>query len=413
MADISTYEGKVNGGIGGGTTYFSMFGGDSEVETRTQILWLEPGVFRNFRVRLTATPTAASTVTVTLRINETSALMTLVFNPGDLDLSYTASDISISANDRLDIQTINTGSGGGSPSWTWEFEPTSGSKSVYGSVFHNGSGSTPLYFGALRGFHGQGATRDAVVGVIPCAGTITANGVCLDGAPGGSHVFTLYKSTDNGSTWIAQDGSGGTPDTRVTLSGSRTGSSTFSLSVSAGDLIYEQYDRVSGGAINVYGGCSVTFNPSVAGQFIVPGLSRLQLDTGTTQFFAGAGGITGGTTSVGGQSVATPITSIVLSNFRNWLSASPGSSKSHTAAFTIDESTTVAAGSPTITVTGSSTTGTDGSNQLGLTNGHTFTLKSVPAGTPAAAYMAWACVGVPGVVTTATAFARAQLMFFG
>jgi hypothetical protein len=67
---------------------------------------------------------------------------------------------------------------------------------------------------------------------VSAPGVITQMNVLLTVAPGGAttRVFTIYKNA------VAQDGSGGTPDTRVSFTGTDVDlTSTFSLAIAAGD----------------------------------------------------------------------------------------------------------------------------------------------------------------------------------
>ncbi len=411
MAHQSIVFGKLFGASGAGTDYRSIYGDDNFSEAQTETLWLVSGVFRNLRIRLTAAVTAATTLTFTLRINESSTAMTITFNPGDTSKTYTASDISVTAGDRVAMESVNTGTGGGAGiSWSMEFEPTSGSASCYGGIFHNGSGATPIILGVLAGVVAGGCT----LGLIPCAGTITALGVCTDSAPGsGNALYTLWK--DSGGGFVKQDGSGGTVDTRVSIGAVRTASATFSLSVAAGDVVYCTYERTGGSPINLYGGVSIAFDPTTAGQFIVPGHTRTTITGGGIWYHGGEGGMSGGNgaTPVGASCIG-PISPMTLSHLRVLLSTAPGSSKTWQFDFTIDESTSPAAGSPTVSLTGAgTTTGTDSTNTLALTDDHLFTMRASPTGSPATATAEWAAIGTMGSAGGAQPFALASLMFFG
>ena len=395
-----------------GTGYWSLNGeNNSSAEGRVQRLWLEAGTLRNWRVKLSAVVPASTSLVITIRLNEADSATTLTFNAGDQEKEFT-SDLSVSASDRISVKTVVTGPGSiGSASWSLEFEPSSGNKSCYGHNTTDGTAGTPLYFGALCGNNGGALSLNSLIGVIPCAGTITALGALLESAPGGSHVYSIWLSTNNGSSFTQQNGAGGSVDTRVTLSGSRTGSSAFSLSVSAGDLVYITYERISGGAINVYGGVSIAFDPTTAGQFIIPGLSRTNLTNSATVYAGAVGAVSSFSSSV--VEIVTPISAISIGNFRIYLETAPGSSKSYQFDFTEDGSTSPVSGSPTITMSGTNQTGVDSSNAINLTDGHTFTIREVPNSTPAVGKMTWGLVGSYGASATATAFARGDLMFFG
>lgn len=383
---------KLELAMGAGTNYFAVFGKDEFTETRSQHAWPVAGVFRNLRVTLSQTPSAASTIVFTLRINESASAMAVTLNPGDLTGTYIATDIAIAAGDRVVMQTVNSGTGGGTPWWSFEFEPTTGSHSCYGCTIQNGFGITPIYLGALFTVYNN-VSADPVTAVIPIPGVITDFTACLDGAPGaGNAVFTLWK---NG---IKQDGTGGTIDTRIPMGTVRTASSAFSLSVAEGDTLYATYERTGGSPINVYGGITLAFQPLSAGLFIYAGHAEAQLSATSGHYYPAVGSffLAGG--GVTGQSSLAGISTTGASNLRVWLSTAPGGGKSYRLRYTLDESTTPPAGGPDVTISGSDTTGTDSIGVVGVFDTHFLTMRIDGSGTPTAAYCAWsAAVSVGGV----------------
>ncbi len=404
--------GKKNTGTGAGTTQHSIWG---ENPVSEDVSWLLTGNFRKWRVRLSAAVSAASTITFTLRINGSTTGMTITFNPGDTDLTYTGSDVSVTAGDLVNVQIANTGSGGGSAiTWCMEFEPSSGSKSIYGGNFGNGSGSTPLYFPPLahHGTPGIGTIQDQATCVVSAAGTITDFAICMNSAPGGgSHEYALWL---NGTK---QDGTGGTQDTRISYTGggNRNRTVSFSLAVSPGDVLYVKYERLSGGSINVYGAASVVFDPTTTGQFMVCGISRGLLQTSAgPYYFGGAHGVTGGNggSPPTGVGVMGPITTVTLSNFRVWLSAAPTSTHSRTFTWTKGESTSNIGGTPSVAISGANTSGSDGSNTFTLGDDELFEVKETIAGSPTDAYGAWSLIGVEGGASSSPV-ARARVISWG
>lgn len=384
---IQIISAKLQSGTGGGTNYFPIFGKEGFTETRSQHVWPVAGVLRNWRVLLTAAVDGGTTITFTVRINEAPSAMTLTFNPGDTSLTYTASDIAIAVGDRLAIETVNTGTGGGVPKWSLEFEPTSGSQSCYGCLIHNGSGATPIYLGALFTIVNTSGA-DPVTGVIPTPGTITDFTACMDTAPGaGNMVFALWK---NG---VKQDGTGGTIDTRISMGTLRTGSSAFSLSLIDGDTIYATYERSGGSPINVYGGITVAFLPTSPGLFLYAGHAEAQLSSGSGQYFPAVNSdlFAGGGSPVSQSSLAG-ISLSGASHLRVWLATAPGGGKSYTFRFTVDESTSPPADGPSVTVSGSNVTGMDVTHVVPFADTHLLTMRVDGAGTPAASYAAWAAV---------------------
>src|SRR5262245_15269962 len=74
---------------------------------------------------------------------------------------------------------------------------------------------------------------------------------------------------------VAQDGSGGTPDTSITLAGSGSGAgitigvSTFTLTLAPGDLVSLRVVTGTGTPAGTTWGIGVAFTAAVAGEFAI------------------------------------------------------------------------------------------------------------------------------------------------
>ena len=395
-----------------GVHYHAITGDlDSSAEERVQRLWLEWGVFRYFRFRLDDPVPANNALTVTVRINEVDTAMAFTLNTGDQE-AIAPGPLEILALDRVDLKMTVTGAGVGIGigRWNIEFAPMTGSKSVYGHTQTDGNALSPIYYSAFAGFSNAGGHNavEPCVSVSPCDGTITHLGVIIEGAQiigslADSHQWLLVKSTDNGTTWIDQDGTGGTPDTRVTLPhlGSHYHYSTFTLSVSAGDLFYVRYDNlraVPAFAINVYGGISLVFDPATDGEFIVPGLTVDDLNPVATEYSPGAGA--NGDVSIAPDGALAGVSTITLSKFRLFLENAPGATKQYQFDFTTGGSTSPVSNGPTLTMTGTDKADIDPDHQIVVSSAsQQFTLREVPTNMPTAGVMTWGLVGKAGIQT--------------
>lgn len=353
-------------------------------EARDQRPWLIPGNFNNLRLNLGGTLTGGNTLSAVLRKNGLDTLMALTFTAGGAITQSYPSNISIADGDLLSWRLTRTGADAVNFNGSLEFEPTSGTDSCYGCNFFDGSAATPLFFPFMGPFNLGSSTAAVCTGIVSTPGTFTKKSVNIEGGAGSNHVWTTYKSTDDGVTFVAQNGSGGTPDTR-TIYGTP---STFSFHVNAGDLIYERYDRLSGGAINVYGGVTMKFTPDNNARFMLTGLSRNVLNNATTTYAV----YVSGTSAFGGTpfAIAAPMSDTTCRKFYGCMLAPPGAARQYQFDFTKDGSTSPVAGSPTIIISGAvDRHGSDIANTLLLTDLHAFTIRSVPTGSPSPTNFAW------------------------
>jgi hypothetical protein len=220
--------------------------------------WSVAGTLSNLRVVRTAAPGTGKACAITVYKNGSATGLTVTITHPATTATDSTHTVSVSPGDTLAIQHVNSG---GAPanangSISLEFDATSDNESGYCSLQEMVvpvSGAAPVYNGlAFRTawpIVGQAwwfwnPTNDFTTDeIIPIAGTITRMDMRIrtsgltpvyeNWASGESAVFVIYK---NG---VAQDGTGGTPNTTMTLTGPGTASVTWtgSLSVAAGDVL--------------------------------------------------------------------------------------------------------------------------------------------------------------------------------
>jgi hypothetical protein len=227
-----------NCGSGNTTQYASPFLGEMEsmsTATRSEVPMPVGGTFSNLRVRARTAHTGAQTRTFAILVNGTPGSLTVTIDSSNQVATDSTNSVSVSSGDLVELRATGSGT---PPADTYEvvyeFSASSGSNV---SVYAHGAGDVITTGDDTDAFYSEGdwASVGSTHGVVATPGTITKMTSKLSAAPGGGNtrVLTIYK---NG---VAQDGSGGTPDTRISFGAADTNlSSTFSLSVVAGDVVY-------------------------------------------------------------------------------------------------------------------------------------------------------------------------------
>lgn len=196
------------------------------------------GTLRNLRVTaVTGVLPASGTDTVSLYVNGVVSALTGTLNSTTAAFTNT-STVAVAAGDTVELREVtNTSAGAHTVQISLEFEAVADNTALYGYGGCGDAFSTSTYENGLFFHGGSGAWVATVVGngdVAPVAGTVTEHVVRLTAAPGAGNArtFTIWK---NG---VAQDGTSGTPDTRVTITDTATlGSRSFALPVAAGDRL--------------------------------------------------------------------------------------------------------------------------------------------------------------------------------
>lgn len=404
-------------GRGGGGTSSSQFGCPvasvalNASEGPVNAVWPATGVLRNWIITLDTAPGAGTTHTFTLRKNgvDTAAVITIADTA--VTGRYTASDISVTAGDVLTyskVSTVGTPASFTFSAYSIEFEGSTAKESGYSTVATgNWVNTATRWLGTFVGGTINATSGDSVANVCPIAGTITALYCALNANVGASPKNWLIQLYKNG---VLQDGSGGTVDTRLNITGAGTssGNTTFSLSVSPGDLIYTEIVPTS--TPSGSRGCvGIRFQATTDGQAVVAsggGTGNLSAGTAYQAPNTHAAALWQATEAnaqaIGGVSTFT------LSNLYVRLITAPGaggSGKSFT--LSLRNNSASPSGTPSATVLETATTANDTSGSIKIQDGNAWDIRSVPANSPTVSPAAWAAIqvvesGIIGILSIPT-----------
>ena len=307
-------------------------------------------------------------------------------------------EVAVTAGDLVELRiTTNVAAGAHTIQTSLEFEADATDTTVYpyggaGDVLSTPPTNCPLFY---AGGNGCWVTDANLIGPgdrASTAGTITQHYVHLVTAPssGKSRTFTIYK---NG---VAQDGTGGTPDTTVTISDTATdGNAAFSLSVAANDELWVRH-TASGSPTNTHrGNGMIEFVSTASAKAMYGGSSNSNPSNLSTTYQRPGGFNTGGwdvapSTDNDWKNGPTPFD---LDAWRIDLDVAPGSGNSYV--FTLIKN-----GSPTaltITIADAATTGSVTST-VTIDDGDTWCIEAVPSSTPTNPQgMRWAFVASANV----------------
>lgn len=374
-----------NGSIStGGSYYTGLSGADvNNLWTTTEAQANTPvscaGTLRNLRVKVTTTPgSAGETHVFAVLINGVaSALSVTITNPNTEGVNI-ANDVTVAVGDYVTLRRVNTTFDAADHTrWSLEFEGDTAYESWYG-VWAIGqlAGGGPFYHAPFMAYGSTSVGASKSLAAV--AGAITRYDVIVRVAPGAgtSDDFLFVKNGVN------QNGSGGTPDTRMSISGTATtGSATgFSLAVSPGDLLQIKCTQ-TGAAATTHVGISTRFVANTDGRF-------------TLSPFSPSSAIPNGATNW--AELARTMWTTTEANARQtldaayWISSlyvnadAPGAAKSYT--FTLRLNGVTPTQTPTVTITGTATPTTgsdvDPAHLVAFVANDTIALQSAPSGSP-------------------------------
>jgi len=256
LAVIQVVSGSSPANLGATTVYTPLLGGFAGTSVlRAEDVIPRPCSVRNIFLHISTAPGLGATRTFTVLVNGAPTSVIWIIADDNTFGAFTGGDLDLAEGDIVEVKC--NASGGpvdtGINRWGYELETAGDTTCLFFGSTGSGLNSYPTKFGGvLAQIAGWGRDIDGApaqcTNVMPIAGTVTGyRGYFRRGLPAGflSGTFTIYKSTDDGLTFIAQDGSGGTPDTRMTLVAIVNGSQqavSFSLPVSRRDLLYMRWD---------------------------------------------------------------------------------------------------------------------------------------------------------------------------
>jgi hypothetical protein len=339
------------------------------------------GTIRNLCVELVSAIGGTDAVTITLhKAGVASALAVTVTDPATTGAD-TSNSVTFAAGDSFVL--VRTGSGlpaAGTAMVSFEWEPDDGLTSIYGFGGQQDvlASSGPYRDGLLDGggdINGWNGSADQAKTLIGLAGDVTGFYVVLSAAPGtgDTRVFTVYK---NGT---AQDGSGGTVDTRLTIADLATsGNVAFTLPVVSGDYLHIHATH-TGTPASARACGSVTFLSTTAGRWHVGAYTTNQYSASATNYLYPTGSSSAWDATETNRQHIAGTTPYLLGGMIGRLQVAPGGATSATFTLRREQADTV----QTITFSGSSTAeATAGAVVEFASASEQLSVQSVPSGTP-------------------------------
>lgn len=354
-------------------------GATFDTEASQSMIVATGGSFSNLRAVLAAAPGVGKSWTITLRVNGSSSALTVAISGASTDVSDIAHSVSVSPGDVIALQFTPAGTPavGSLPSVSLQFDSTTPGASMYGSGSNNVLAITrnnPLFGGNTSTNWSEESSVNAV------EGDLTALYVSLDGAPGtGSYTFAIEK---NGTL---QDGSGGTVDTRVTITGAGTaGNTSFTLPCTPGDLFRIRGTPSSPGTTRRprYGVALISDTPGVSNFCASP---NDPMDATATEYQSPMGNDSGTFNGTESARQATAGVAFVLNHLRFSTNLAPSAGKSYTLTLRINGSSSALSA----TISDLATAASD-SDTVSIAPNDLVNIQIVPTNTPLVRAARWA-----------------------
>ena len=361
----------------------------------------QSGTIRRLAVRLSSNVSA--TWTLVFRKNGVNQSVTVTLGAGETYKADTVNSFAVAAGDVLAMRVAWGGSSEATHfSLVWEFEPTNKvGHYLIGGTTANALGTGSYYMAPFSAgmWTSTAVQGDALVGV---TGMITSYRITLQTAPGGvaTRTFVFEK---NG---VAQDGTGGTSDTTLVISGAGTTASRLTaLSVVEGDLVRVRATS-TGSPPSSRGVGTHSFAPLAPGELPLACSTSYPVSNATSYAPGISDGSFYGTGSYADPELTTflpaPIVNLTLRRLRVKLDV-PLSSGSHV--YTVRRSRTDTAQTVTVPTSGTLAGPSAGADVTFLA-GDTLDLKAVTGstGTTMRPHVAYAMAAlIPGTLPVAVA----------
>lgn len=367
-------------------------------EARALVVCTAVGTFSHWSIVLSAAPGSGKSFTFTLRINgvDTAAVITI----SDTATSGTfMGSVALADGDELTLKCVPSGTPTASTaSVCWDFTSATAGESIYGLASGTATINANRTGRVLGAYDTSTWEASTTVDVVGCAGAITKATIKLDTdvTAAGSLTFTMTK---NG---VDQNGTAGTPDTRITFAtGTTKTSASFTLPVVPGDVLTWKAVRT---------GTPATVRPATGVRVLAttPGESHFGAvilgpfsTTAAAYFSPGQGSGNPGAATEAPAAVTLGPTGFTLHNLRAGLTGATGAGLGYTFTLRQNEASTAHAVSIVGAASGSTTASTV------FAPGDRVALQVMPVSTPPPRGGGWAWT--QEAVATVTAVERAEL----
>ena len=252
-----------------------FFGGT--IADQNNMVWKVPGSFRNLSMTLSAAPGVGSSRTFYVQKNNTNTTLSVTFTDTETYKANISATLNVAEGDLLRFYCEPSGNPAATTIDTQvDFEANVPGEQCYGGITGNTGLSTGsvvytwLFFPTFR----EGwfvVSNMPGRGLIPINGTINGYTVRTTDRPVG-YTFCLYKAAVGSETLVRQDGTGGTVDTRLTITAGGSPSistASFSLDVVDGEKVVIGHEPLANSFFAAVPNISVKFTADTPGQFMI------------------------------------------------------------------------------------------------------------------------------------------------
>jgi hypothetical protein len=336
------------------------------------------GTYRNLAMLLDAAPGTGTSRTFTIYKNTSATALAVTISDSSTTGVNTSDEVAFAVGDLISLRNAVTGLPAAA-NWksSLEFEPDDGTTLLYGyaQVFDNDNG-TSTYAPPFWGSGNADATTVEADEVceIGAACTVTHWEHRRNAAPGTGVTCTLHLMKNG----VAQDGTGGTVDTTLTISGAAavSDSATFSLALAVGDTLSIR-NVVSGGtSAGTFSAGTFAVTPDTVGEVQYHASHLNAINSGYVSPVTASGGLTTSFSTV--ASIAGP-TTLTLGGLWVRLNAAPDTGNGWRISLVVDGVDTAI----TVAIEDASTTGSITGQSVSIPSGSLWGLHVEEIGSPA------------------------------
>lgn len=320
----------------------------------SRIPWSVAGTFCNLVVDLTTAPGAGNSRTITIQKNLTDTPLTVTISGTATSASDTTHSFTISPGDTLRIKVNSTGTpaAAGNVYYRLEFVGDNARESGYCQRLLGQLINSTVYFSWLPIGDLSANWQDAS-SIFAVDGAITRYDVLLTDDPGAGKSWNFCVMIDG----VAQDGTGGTPDTRVSVADANTTAVwTGTCAVSPGSMVCLRAVPSGGPDFSPFKS-SMRYLATTDGESMVAVSCLENLDPNTAQYGYQNGNIGAYSFTESDRQNRGNLTAFVYKKLRCWLNGAPGAGNAYT--FTTRLNGADPSGGPVVVIGGSDATGYD------------------------------------------------------